>query len=130
MKDIFKPGDTQSHRFVVKTDDVVVFKNKVLHEVCSTYKLGEEMEWSSRLFMLEMIDSDEEGVGTMLHIDHLSPAYVGDEVFIVATFRSFEQNHLSCDIEVSVGERLVAKGKTGQKLISKDKLKRLMTPKS
>lgn len=123
---VFTIGDIKEHSFVVDEKDTAQFQGKELHPVCSTYKLGKEMEWSSRLFMLDIIDDHEEGVGTMLHIEHLSPAFVGERVDIRAIWKSFEQKVLLCDIEVSVGDRMVARGATGQKLLSKEQLKALM----
>jgi len=123
---IFTIGDIQHHSFVVEKSDTAQFHGVELHPVCSTYKLGQEMEWSSRLFMLKIIDEEEEGVGTMLHIDHLSPAYVGERVNLKAIWKSFEEKVLICDIEVTVGDRLVARGSTGQKLLTKERLEALM----
>jgi len=124
----FSKGDIKEHSFIVKETDYATFNDQVLHPVCSTYKLGQEMEWSSRLFMLDIINADEEGVGTMLHIDHKSPAYLGDVVNIRAIFDSFEQNNLMCDIEVEVDGRLIALGKTGQRLLKRVNLEKLMNP--
>lgn len=127
--DLFQKGARKLHSFIVDEKDLATFQGQVLHRVCSTYKLGQEMEWSSRLFMLDLIDEDEEGVGTMLHIEHLAPAFVGDEVEVIAIFDSFEQKHLLCDIEVKVGDRWIAKGRTGQRLLSKDKLQEVFKSK-
>lgn len=127
MKEVFKKGDTKKHHFVVSEEDQATFNGQVLHKVCSTYKLGQEMEWSSRLFMLEIIDKDEEGVGTMLHVEHKSPAFVGERVSITATFDSFVSCELTCDIEVKVKDRLIAKGKTGQRLLKKDRLQKIFS---
>ena len=72
--------------------------------------------------MLDLIEDDEEGVGTMLHIDHKSPAFEGEEITVMARFESLTSGELICAIEVKVNERLIALGKTGQKLMKKDKL--------
>ena len=128
MKNPFSIGDVKRHRFEVRPQDIAQFETGLVHPVCSTFKLGQEMEWSSRLFVLEMLEEGEEGVGTMLHIDHLSPAHVGEKVDLVAIFNSFEQKFLICDIEVRVGDRIIAKGQTGQKLLSKERLLQLMRP--
>lgn len=125
----FKKGDRKEHAFVVGEHDFATFQGKVLHKVCSTYRLGQEMEWSSRLFLLDLIEEDEEGAGTMLQVDHLAPAFVGEEVTVTAIFDSFEQKLLLCDIEVKVGERWIAKGRTGQKLLNKAKLNEIFKPK-
>lgn len=127
MKTTFKPGDKKIFTKVVGEADVAAFHGVVLHEVCSTFSLARDFEWSSRLFFIEMKDDDEEGVGTFLSIDHKSPAFVGEEIIFTATMVKQEKNELTCQIEAMVGKRLIATGTTGQKMLKKDKLKQLFT---
>jgi len=125
MKDIFKPGDQKSFKRTVLESDCAIFNGELLHRVCSTFALARDFEWSSRLFFLEMKDDDEEGVGTMLSINHHSPAFVGEEILFTATVEKIERNELICSIEASAGDRTIATGKTGQKMLKKEKLKEL-----
>jgi len=127
MKSIFVKGDRKEYRKRVTEEDQAIFHGEVLHSVCSTFALARDMEWSSRLFFIEMKDEDEEGLGTMLEIEHRSPAFVGEEVIITATVAQLHGNELICDIEVRVGARLVALGKTGQRMLKKERLKQLFT---
>lgn len=126
MKDIFVKGSKKKHEFIVKENDIAQFENGIVHAVCATFTLARELEWSSRLFVLEMKDSDEEGIGTRLEIQHVSPALVGEKVEITATVESLVKNELICTVEANVGERTVAIGKTGQKIVKKEKLDALM----
>jgi len=75
------------------------------------------------LFVLDMKDADEEGVGTYLSLNHIAPAHVGETVEIEARFESLIKNELICNYTVRVGTRVVATGKTGQKILKKDHLK-------
>ncbi len=125
MKQFFTVGDKKGHTFVVKDTDIAIFEEGLVHSVCSTFALAREVEWSSRLFVLEMKEKDEEGIGTMLAIDHKSPAMIGDEVVVMASIASIIRNEVVCDIEVRVGSRLVAVGRTGQKILKKDKIKQM-----
>jgi fluoroacetyl-CoA thioesterase len=122
MKNIFVPGDKKVYLKTVTPSDQAIFHGEVLHSVCSTFALARDFEWSSRLFFLEMKDADEEGVGTFLHIDHASPAFVGEEVVITATVEDSAGREFVCSIEARVGKRLIASGRTGQKMLKKDKL--------
>jgi predicted thioesterase len=72
-----------------------------------------------------MKEEDEEGVGTFLSITHHNSAKVGEEVAITATVESIRGNELICMIEAVCGDRLIATGKTGQKMLKKDRLKEL-----
>ena len=127
MENSFKSGDVKLHQFQVNGNDVAKFDTGVVHEVCSTFKLGKEMEWASRLFILDMIEAHEEGVGTSLGIRHHAPAFIGEIVNIEAVFNVFHKNELTCDIRVKVGERNVASGITRQKIMSKKKIEQVFS---
>ena len=127
MKNIFKPGDTKSHSYTVKAEDVAQFETGLVHAVCSTFTLAREMEWSSRLFVLEMRDEDEEGIGTSVTVEHKSPALVGDVLEVLAKVSSIQKNELICTVEVKCGERLVAIGSTGQKILLRSKLNQIFS---
>jgi predicted thioesterase len=130
VKDIFKPGDKKSfRRRVTEADQAIFHDQKVLHPVCSTFALARDFEWSSRLFFIEMKEDDEEGVGTMLTIEHKSPAFVGEEVQFSATVDTLITNELICSIEAKVGDRVIATGKTGQKMLKREKLSQLFRTK-
>ncbi len=120
MKSGFQKGDIRTHTFKVTEADLATFQTGNVHKVCSTFALAREMEWSSRLFVLDMIESHEEGIGTALEIVHHSPAFEGETLDFTATIFELIGHELICDIEVRVGERLVATGKTGQKILNRD----------
>jgi fluoroacetyl-CoA thioesterase len=128
MKTVFHKGDKKVFKTIVQSKDQAIFNGELLHPVCSTFALARDIEWTSRLFFIEMKEEDEEGVGTMLEIQHRSPAFVGEEMEITATVSSINGNELICDIQVKVGERIIAIGRTGQRMLKKDKLNAIFTP--
>jgi predicted thioesterase len=73
-----------------------------------------------------MKEDDEEGIGTFLNIAHKSPAMLGDEVEIVATLSEIDGNAVNCTFVVKVGDRVVAEGSQGQKILKKEKVERLI----
>ena len=125
MKDIFKPGDRKQTKYVVQEADVAAFGGQVVHPVCSTFALAREAEWAGRQFVLEMRDMREEGIGTQLVIDHKSPAFVGEEIVLTATVEKIENHEIICAFEATVNGRIIATGKTGQKILSREKIDRL-----
>lgn len=127
MKNIFIPGDQKKYKKTVGPTDVAAFRGVTLHEVCSTFSLARDFEWSSRLFFIDMKEEDEEGVGTFLSIDHKSPAFVGEEIIFTAQVVKIEKNELICSIEAKTAGRLIATGTTGQKMLKKDRLKQIFT---
>lgn len=126
MKNPFQVGAKKVYYKTVTEADFARFESGLVHQVCSTFALAQAMEWASRLFVLEMKEEDEDGIGIMLHIDHQGPAFAGEMLTIDAIFTELKGNALTCDILVRVGERLVATGQTGQKILKKEKIERLL----
>ena len=129
MRNIFKIGDRKEYRRVIGPGDVAAFHGKVVHPVCATFALARDIEWTSRQFVLQMCEDDEEGIGTMLTVNHKSPAFVGEEVSISAWVEAINGYELICSYEASVHGRLIATGQTGQKIFKKDKIERLFESK-
>lgn len=122
MKDIFKIGDKQEYRRVVERSDVAAFHGEVVHPVCATFALARDIEWVSRQFVLKMRDEDEEGIGTLLTISHESPAFVGEEIVFTAWVHQLTGHELICLYEARVKNRLIASGKTGQRILKREKI--------
>ncbi|WKZ58386.1 MAG: hypothetical protein QY309_10940 [Cyclobacteriaceae bacterium] len=125
MKQIFKPGDQKIYERVVQEGDMAAFHGEVVHPVCSTFALARDIEWSTRLFVLDMREDDEEGIGTFLSVEHKSPAFVNEKLTIEATVDRITGHELICSYIARVGERVVATGKTGQKILKREKIARL-----
>ncbi len=128
MKTPFLIGDTQVYRKTVTAADFARFDDGLVHAVCSTFSLAQAAEWAGRLFVLEMKEEDEEGVGTFLTINHKGPAFEGDVLEVTATLKAVERNNVICSFEARVGDRVVADGETGQKVLKKDKLASVLAP--
>jgi fluoroacetyl-CoA thioesterase len=128
MKPGFSPGDVHHYRKVVNEGDVAAFHGVVVHPVCSTFTLAREMEWTTRQFVLAIIDEAEEGVGTYIEIQHKSPAFVGEEILFTGKIEQINGHELICSVVASVGLRVIALGKTGQKIMQKETISRLFSP--
>jgi len=72
-----------------------------------------------------MKEIEEEGIGTYVNIQHKAPAKIGDEVRFIATLRSVNINEVVCTFTAKVGNRLIAIGETGQKILDADQLESL-----
>ena len=127
MQNPFKTGDQKVYKHLVTDADVAKFSSGLVHPFYATFALGRDAEWAGRLFVLEMKEDDEEGIGTYLTIEHKSPAFLGDEVVIVATLESVERNSVDCSYIARVGERIIAEGTTGQKILKKTKLEAIVS---
>jgi fluoroacetyl-CoA thioesterase len=125
MKEICKQGDKKEYRRVIQQNDIASFHGQIVHPVCSTFSLARDIEWTTRQFVLDMRDDDEEGIGTFLSIDHKSPAFVGEEIIFTARIDQISGNELICSFEAKVDNRVIATGKTGQKILKKEKIDKI-----
>jgi predicted thioesterase len=125
MKIVHAIGEVKSYTILVKQADIASFESGVVHPVYATFALGRDAEWACRLFVLEMKEMHEEGIGTYLNIKHQSPALVGQTVLFQATLESIEKNNIHCSFVAKVGTRIIATGTQGQKIVAKDKLSQL-----
>lgn len=125
MKDNFKPGDIKTFVQVVGKADTASFESGQVHAVYSTFALVREAEWSGRLFVLEMKEEEEEGIGTGITVKHLSPALVGEEVIFTAVLKEVNGNEIVTEYIARVGDRTIAEGAQWQKILKKEKLERI-----
>lgn len=123
--DLFEIGSQKIFTKLVGQTDCASFDSGHVHPVYATFALGRDAEWACRLFVLEMKENHEEGIGTFLTINHKSPALVGSTVEITATVKSIQRNEIICTYIAKVGDRIIAEGEQGQKIIAKEKLEKL-----
>ncbi|MBS1590175.1 MAG: hypothetical protein JST52_11235 [Bacteroidetes bacterium] len=125
MHNPFQAGDTKKFLRKVQAADTATFDSGEVHPVYATFALARDAEWSGRLFVLEMKDEDEEGIGTGIDIRHLSPALVEEEVCFIATLVEVNKNEVVTDFVAMCGARMIANGRQWQKIVKKQKLETL-----
>jgi fluoroacetyl-CoA thioesterase len=91
MREIFQKGSCKIYEKRVSALDLATFESGTVHEVYSTFALTRDAEWSGRLFVLEMKEEDEEGIGTQINLKHLAPAFVGELLTFTAFFDEIKQ---------------------------------------
>lgn len=126
MRNPFQIGDVKVFSHIVQSDDIAAFESGVVHQVYSTFCLTRDAEWSTRLFVLEMKEPDEEGIGTFIEVQHRSPAVIGSEVVFYASLQEVNGHEVICSFVAKIGDRIIAEGKTGQKILKKEKLDKIM----
>jgi len=125
MLHCFKPGDQKHFTRVVREEDCAAFDSGAVHPVYSTFALARDAEWCCRLFVLDMKEADEEGIGTMLTIQHHAPAKAGSTVAFTATITQLQAHTIVCRYEAKVDNLVIATGEQGQKVLKKEKLQKL-----
>ena len=127
MKNNFSIGDKKYFERTVTITDSASFEGTMVHPVYATFAITRDSEWCSRLFVLEMKDETEEGIGTFVYVDHLSPALIGETVLYEATLQEVKGNAVNCTFTVKIDNRLIAEGRTGQKVLKKEKIEKLFS---
>lgn len=127
MQALFQPGDIKTFQRVVRKEDCAAFDSGMVHPVYATFALARDAEWCCRLFVLEMKDTDEEGIGTMLSLQHVSPALEGSTVDFTATVKAINGHEIICTIIAKVNNRIIAMGENGQKVLKKEKLEAIFS---
>src|SRR6187549_3529478 len=125
MKNPFNIGETQTFCHIVSAPDTAAFESGTVHPVYSTFALARDAEWSGRLFVLEMKEDDEEGIGTSISIVHHSPALLDSEVIFTAMLTAVNHHEVVTTFEAKAGERLIASGEQRQKILKKTRLEQL-----
>ena len=126
MKNPFRQGDKKIFETTVTDEKLARFDAGLVHPVYSTFALGKDVEWACRLFVLEMKEPGEEGVGSFLSIEHKYPAPQGSKVQIEATVDQIVGNEIICNYEVFANGFLIANGRQGQKIIDKSRFDNLI----
>ncbi len=121
MKNPFEIGDPKTFQRIVTEADTAKFDSGVVHPVYATFALARDAEWAGRLFVLEMKEEDEEGIGTYLTIEHNATALLHDVVEITATLTTVQGNAVNCSFVATVGDTTIASGTTGQKILKKER---------
>jgi fluoroacetyl-CoA thioesterase len=125
MQNPFTIGDIKTFSHVVTAEDTAKFDSGEVHAVYSTFALTRDAEWSGRLFVLEMKEEGEEGIGSGITVKHLSPALIGQEVIFTATLTEVKGNEVVTEYVAKVNDRLIAEGTQWQKIVNREKLERL-----
>ena len=125
MKHTRSKDDKKVYRKVVTSEDFARFLGEVVHPVYSTFSLARDAEWTTRQFVLDLREDDEEGIGTFITVEHKAPAFEGEEITFNAYLEEVKNNEVICCVEAYVGTRMIAKGRTGQKILKRENIKKL-----
>lgn len=127
MKKMFNPGDEKSFSKLVTDADTAGFFSGLVHPVYATFSIARDAEWSGRLFVLDLKDEDEEGIGTFISVNHHAPAFPGEEVVFTATLKEIRNHEILTSFRAVAGDRLIATGEQSQKIFKHDKLEKLFS---
>ncbi|MBO6516857.1 MAG: hypothetical protein JJ975_09940 [Bacteroidia bacterium] len=125
MIDKFKIGDEKTFIRTVRREDLAEFEAGMVHPFYATFALGRDAEWTGRLFVLDILEEHEEGIGSFLTVQHKSPALLGQQVEFTARICELNGTKISCTFEAKVGSRLIATGTVGQRVLTKNQVNQI-----
>jgi predicted thioesterase len=129
MKPTFEPGIVREVVVTVTPDMCPAFDGVVVHPVYSTWSVAHHMEIAARKVLVDFLEEHEEGIGTHISVDHVAPCRVGRTVRIRAELVEVNQDHhvrVVCECCAFDGDRLLARGRQIQVVMTKDTLKRII----
>jgi predicted thioesterase len=123
MKNPFSPGHVKVYATTVTPDKLAAFDaapgGGTVHPLYSTFALAKDAEWACRLFVLDMLEPGEEGIGSFVSVRHVSPALQGSNIRIEATLQRVEGSLIYCTYQAFCDGRLLAHGEQEQRILDK-----------
>src|ERR1051325_10544520 len=106
MRPELSPGIGRSVEFVVNDSMRPAFDGIAVHDVCSTWTLAHYFELAGRKVLVDYLEPHEEGVGSHVSVDHVSPARVGRTVRVTAVATLVTDRRLDCEVTARVADRV------------------------
>ncbi len=125
MKPSLKVGNNAEVTSPVTEAMCPAFDGVIVHRVYSTWSMAHHMELAARKVLAPHLDSEEEGIGSSLSIEHVAPTPVGHTVRVVAEAIEVDATTVVCALTAYDGDRIVGRGRQVQRVLSKRKLKAL-----
>lgn len=126
MKESLKVGNTAEVVITVTEDMCPAFDGVVVHRVYSTWSMAHHMELAARMVLAPHLKDHEEGIGSHLSIDHVSPAPLGHTVRVTAKAIELGPTTLVCECIAYDGARIIGKGRQAQRILPRTKLESLI----
>jgi fluoroacetyl-CoA thioesterase len=111
------PEGYEARLGVVVTHEMTVEFGELgaLHPVYATYWMAKHMEEAGRKLILEVLDDDEDGVGSALSVRHLAPALPGMRIEVIARHIRTEANRIFAECRAIDAEgEVIGEGTTEQ----------------
>ncbi len=120
MKNLDILGVTKNTEVIVSDTMVATLGGRVIHPLLSSCALIQEMEWASRLTIIDYLDNEEDAMGTKIVLNHRKPTPVGMKIKICATIIEIEGEKINCKVEAFSDFGLIADGCVEQTVVKKN----------
>ncbi|MCP4759408.1 MAG: thioesterase [Planctomycetes bacterium] len=126
MKASLQTGNTAEVEVHVTEDMCPAFDGVIVHRVYSTWSMAHHMELAARKVLAPHLDSDEEGIGEHLSIDHIAPAVLGTTVHVRAEAVELVGDRVTCEVTAWEGDTLLGRGRQVQRVLPRAALDRII----
>ena len=120
----------ESHSFSIRlrvTPEMTArFFDCEIHPLYATFAIVEHAEYVSRCAILPFLEPEEDAVGSAVSIEHVAPARVGEIVRVEASVTRVEGKEILCDFNVSRDKEEIARGRTTQWVVGKERWRERM----
>jgi predicted thioesterase len=99
------------------------FFDCLIHPVYATFALVEHAEYATRQAILQFLEPGEDAVGASIELEHTGATPVGWIVEIRARVVAVEGRSIRCEIRAYNRHGEIARGRGGQRVVSKEKLR-------
>lgn len=122
MKPGLRIGESYSHELVVTDAMKAQFGDVVVHPLYSTAAMVQHMEWACRQLVLPYYETEEDGAGYHVSVEHIRPTPIGATVLIKAIVTGFCGAKITCQCFAYSLEQLVGRGVVTQAVLPRQAL--------
>ena len=115
-------GHTFTMRLRVSAAMTARFFECEIHPLYATFAAVEHAEYAARCAIRSAVEPHEDAIGLAVELEHRAPAAVGTLLTIAATVETLEGRDVWCAVAITAEDgREIARGRTGQRVISREK---------
>lgn len=110
-------GQQYSETYQVSSDDTADALGNSGVKVLSTPKMIRLMETTATKIIDQALPEGYRPVGTSINVDHMNPAFVGEEVLSEATIESIKGQKIYYHVKVTKNNQVIGEGSYEQQVI-------------
>jgi predicted thioesterase len=120
-------GHTFTMRLRVTAAMTARFFECEIHPLYATFAAVEHAEYAARCAIRSAVEPHQDAIGLAVELEHRAPAAVGTLLTIAATVERLEGRDIWCAVAITAADgREIARGRTGQRVISREKRDQLV----
>jgi fluoroacetyl-CoA thioesterase len=124
MKAEPKIGMEHRRTFVVQASQLITFADDRMPAVLATPALIQQLEFTARDAVANLLEPNERTVGTEVDVKHLAPTPLGFEVTCMARVLRCDAGEITFQVEASDAQDLLCRGVHRRRVVDADRIRR------